>query len=119
MPQTHTTDKKAIIGVRWRRPARLWLLGAAVAVLAACSTVQLAYRQAPNLSYWWIDRQLDLNDAQEALVRQDVDAFFAWHRQQGLPELTSQLRRWQAQARNDWTVDQVCRDVDWVRERAL
>ncbi len=118
MPQSHTTKKTAIIGARWRRPARLWLLGAAVAVLAACSTVQLAYRQAPNLSYWWIDRQLDLNDAQEALVRQDVDAFFAWHRQQGLPELTSQLRRWQAQARNDWTADQVCREVEWLRGRA-
>ncbi len=118
MPQTHTTDKKAIIGARWGRPAR-WLLACAlVAGLAACSAVQLAYRQAPNVSYWWIDRQLDLTEAQEALVRQDVDAFFAWHRQQGLPELTHQLRRWQALARNDWTAEQVCREVEWLRGRA-
>jgi hypothetical protein len=118
MPQTHTTKKTPIIGGHWMRPVRLWLLGAAVSVLAACSAVQLAYRQAPNLSYWWIDRQLNLDDAQEALLRQDVDAFFVWHRQQGLPELTSQLRRWQAQARNDWTAEQVCREVDWLRGRA-
>jgi hypothetical protein len=119
MPLAHTTKKTAIIGARWGRAARWWLLGAAVAVLSACSAVQLAYRQAPNLMAWWINGQFNFNDAQAALVRQDVDAFFAWHRQQGLPELTGQLRRWQAQARNDWTADQVCREVDWVRERAL
>lgn len=115
----HTTKKTAIIGARWTRAARLWLLGATVAVLAACSTVQLAYRQAPNLMMWWINGQFSFNDAQAALVRQDVDAFFVWHRQQGLPELTAQLRQWQARAGRDWSADEVCREVDWVRERGL
>ncbi len=101
------------------RAGRWLLTGAVVVGLMACSALQVAYRQAPNLSYWWINGQVGLSDAQSPLVRQDVDAFFAWHRQQGLPELTSQLRRWQAQARNDWSADQVCREVEWLRGRGL
>jgi hypothetical protein len=119
MPTQHTAGKAPIIGLRWARPAR-WAVGLlAVSLLAACSALQLAYRQAPNLTYWWLNGQFSFNDAQSVLVRQDVDSFFAWHRKQALPELSNQLRRWQGLARSDWNTDQVCREVDWVRARLL
>ena len=119
MPTQHTAGKAPIIGLRWARPAR-WAVGLlAVSLLAACSALQLAYRQAPNLTYWWLNGQFSFNDAQSVLVRQDVDSFFAWHRKQALPELSNQLRRWQGLALSDWKADQVCREVDWVLARLL
>lgn len=81
----------------------------ALAALAGCSTVRLGYWQAPNLLYWWIDGHADLDEAQSARVRQDIDRFMAWHRAEELPRYAELLRRWQAMAPHDLTADAVCR----------
>ena len=39
--------------------AALVLLG-----LGGCSAVKLSYQNAPELTYWWLDSYLDLNDTQ-------------------------------------------------------
>src|SRR5690606_4368075 len=92
----------------------------ALAALAGCSTVRLGYWQAPNLLYWWIDGYADLNEAQSARVRQDIDRFMAWHRAEELPRYIALLRRWQAMAPHELTADAVCRQYGelhqaWVR----
>lgn len=92
----------------------------ALAALAGCSTVRLGYWQAPNLLYWWIDGHADLDEAQSARVRQDIDRFMAWHRTEELPRYAELLRRWQAMVPHDLTADAVCRQYDelhqaWMR----
>lgn len=98
--------------------ARLRAIGLAlgtVLLVAGCSTLQLGYNQAHPLLYWWIDGYADLNDAQSARLRQDIDGLLAWHRQQELPAYAQRLRQWRTLAAQDLTAEQVCREADVLR----
>jgi Family of unknown function (DUF6279) len=64
-------------------------------VLAGCSMVRLGYSQAPTLTYWWLDGYLDLDGAQSARLRDDLDRFFEWHRKNELPAYAALLARGQ------------------------
>lgn len=85
-----------------------------LAVLTACTATRMAYQQAPNLLHWWFDRQVDLDDAQSDWVRDDLNAFFAWHRREELPRIADRLRAWQALARGNPTHDELCREADAI-----
>ena len=101
---------------------RLWLALALVATLftlGACSTTRLAYNQAPNLLYWWLDGYMDFNSAQSGQARQDIDAFMAWHRSTELPIYARQLQQWQTLATQDITPAQACAQFDAVRAAVL
>lgn len=65
-------------------------------LLAACSSVQLAYNNAPLLLQYQMDSYLDLNDEQEALLSEELKQFQAWHRQDELPVYAQTLRQWAA-----------------------
>jgi hypothetical protein len=95
--------------------ARTLLVTVTLAVLTACSTVRLAYNQAPNLAYWWLDGYADLNGAQTTQVRQDIDRFMDWHRSNELPGYTAVLQQWQSLASQDITPAQACSQFDTVR----
>lgn len=97
---------------------RFWLTLALVATLftlGACSTARLAYNQAPNLLYWWLDGYMDFNGMQSDQARQDIDAFLAWHRSTELPIYALQLQQWQTLATQDISPAQVCTQFDAVR----
>ena len=97
---------------------RLWLALALVATLftlGACSTARLAYNQAPNLLYWWLDGYMDFNGTQSGQARQDIDAFLAWHRSTELPTYARQLLQWQTLATQDISPAQACAQFDAVR----
>lgn len=97
---------------------RRWLTLALVATLftlGACSTARLAYNQAPNLLYWWLDGYMDFNGTQSDQARQDIDAFMAWHRNTELPTYARQLQQWQTLAAQDMTPAQACAQFDAVR----
>lgn len=66
------------------------------ALLAACSSVQLAYNNAPLLLQYQMDSYLDLNDEQEALLSEQLQQFQAWHRQDELPLYAKTMRQWAA-----------------------
>ena len=91
---------------------RLWgIIGALLAVLVGvpgCSTLKLAYSNAPNLSYWWLDRYLDFDDAQTLKVRADLAAVQDWHRTHELPAYVDTLQNLQSLARAEVTPAQVC-----------
>lgn len=85
------------------------LLSALMALcLSACSAVQLSYHNAPELSYWWIDGYLDLNDAQSTKLRQGLSSLHAWHRQHELPVYLATLAQLQKAVGTDSTPNQVC-----------
>jgi len=87
--------------------------------LSACTTARLAYSQAPNLSYWWLDSHFDFDDGQASQVRDDIDGFFAWHRREELPVYADQLRRWRAMALRDVNADEACQQFDTLRQRLV
>ena len=99
--------------------ARGIFLAALAVVLVACSTIRLAYNQAPSLSYWWIDGYADLNEAQTLQMRRDIDGFFAWHRSSELPGYIARLQHWQRLAQTDSQADQVCAQFDVLRSAYL
>lgn len=76
--------------------------------LAGCSALQLGYQNAASLSYWWLDRYLDVNETQSPLLRQELGTLHAWHRHQQLPLYLNTLVKVQKLARTDSTPEQVC-----------
>jgi hypothetical protein len=106
----------------------LQIIGALVlaVLLGACSAIRLAYNQAPDLAYWWLDGYVDFNEQQSPRVREELAKLFAWHRVSELPKLASLLQKTQAQASGEWSSAQACKVFDDVRvaldavtERAL
>jgi hypothetical protein len=95
--------------------ARTFLVIVTLVVVTACSTVRLAYNQAPNLAYWWLDDYADFNGAQTTQVRQDIDRFMDWHRSSELPGYTAVLQQWQTLAPQEITPAQACSQFDTVR----
>ena len=94
-------------------PGRLsrWLVVlAAVSLLAclqACSTLKLGYQQGARLTYWWVDGQFDLQDAQVGPTREAIGRLFAWHRQDQLPRMVAVLRRAQDELQQPVTAPQI------------
>jgi hypothetical protein len=76
--------------------------------LAGCSMVRLAYDQAPNLVYWWIDGYVDVNGEQAPKLRDAVDGWFAWHRRSQLPEIAGLLARAQREVLEPSTAAHMC-----------
>ncbi len=63
----------------------------AATLLTACSAIKIAYNQAPDLTYWWLDGYFDFNEQQTPKVRDELAKLFAWHRAQELPKTASLL----------------------------
>ncbi|MFC5609289.1 DUF6279 family lipoprotein [Variovorax soli] len=88
-------------------------------LLAGCSTVKLAYNNAPELAYWWLDGYLDFDASQTPRVRGELDWLLAWHRQNELPQWIALLQKAQAMAPNDSTPAQACELAQAMRLRLL
>jgi hypothetical protein len=99
------------------RVARVCALVLMAATLTACTATRLAYNQAHNATYWWLDSHVDFNNGQSTPVRGDIHAFFQWHRANELPVYAGLLQRWQTLASQDMTSAQVCAEFDVIRQR--
>lgn len=87
------------------------IIGALLALipcLPGCSSVRLAYNNAPAMSYWWLDSYFDFNPAQSEKVRADLAALQAWHRGKQLPAYINTLEKLQRAAPANVTPEQVC-----------
>jgi hypothetical protein len=78
-----------------RRLSRLPLLAllAGITLLAACSRIDLAYRNLDWLLTWRIDSYLDLNAEQKAWLKPRLDRHLAWHCSTQMPQLASWLEQ--------------------------
>lgn len=65
----------------------------ALLILGGCNTMKLGYQQGDRLAFWWVDRYVDVSDAQEPPTREAIQRFFAWHRSHQLPEIATVLTR--------------------------
>jgi len=59
---------------------------AAAALLAGCSTLQLAYDNADTYARWEARAYLDVHDEQSDELDARIAAFHAWHREKALPQ---------------------------------
>ena len=64
-------------------------------LLQACSTVKLAYNQAPDLAYWYLDGYVDFSTEQSVQVKGDLNKLQIWHRQTQLPIYIDTLQKLQ------------------------
>lgn len=99
-----------------RRATRLFLLGIAL-LLAACSSLQLAYNHGDTLLYWWLDGYVDLDSDQKPWVKQDIDKFFQWHRKTQLRDYAQVLQTARRQLQGTPTEADLLADYDEIRER--
>lgn len=103
--------------MRWMRRAIIVAGLGALVTLAGCSAVRLGYNQAPQLTMWWLDGYLDLDDAQSPRVREALERWFAWHRRTQLPDYAALLARAHGEMAGSVTGAQVCAWADEVRSR--
>ena len=80
--------------------------------LIGCSSLTLAYNQLPLLAGLWANTYFDLDGAQRDRLKEQLQAWQAWHRREELPQWITLLR--QAQAALD---DGVTRDELLALER--
>jgi hypothetical protein len=94
------------------RFCRWILLIIAASALTACSTIKLAYNQAPDLTYWWLDGYFDFNEQQTPKVRDELAKLFAWHRANELPKTADLLAQASQLASGEVSSAQACKIFD-------
>ncbi|MBX7229902.1 MAG: hypothetical protein K1X48_09885 [Burkholderiaceae bacterium] len=100
----------------------IFLLPFIVVSLSACSAIGLAYNNADTLLLSQLDSYLDLDSRQELFAREKAAAFFAWHRQEELPEYASWLRSIKskiASGASDAQIAQLASEVNLRMDKAL
>lgn len=97
---------------------RAWIIAVCLALLSGCSALRLAYNQAPELAYWWLDGYFDFDERQAPMARAALDDWFAWHRASQLGDYAALLVRAQQEVLVDATAEQTCRWWTDLRQRA-
>lgn len=87
--------------------------------LQGCSTLRLAYSNAPTAAYWYLDGYLDFNEAQRPAVRTALTQIHQWHQQTQLPAYVQTLSRLQAQMASDTNPEQTCALYTQVQDTLL
>lgn len=107
-------------------PSRvLRIIGAAAVALAVglglggCSVVRIAYNQAPDAAYWWLDGYFDFNEPQTLRLRADLAQAHDWHRQTQLPAYADLLKDLQRRAPDNLSPAQACEVFTQVRQRLV
>jgi hypothetical protein len=85
--------------------------------LAGCGAVKIAYDHGDTVVMVWVGRYIDLDQAQEAMVRQRVTAFFAWHRSTQLADYIELATRLEVEAERPVSLDEVNKLEGELRER--
>jgi hypothetical protein len=93
------------------------IIGVVIAALAGCSTWRLGYGQGAELTYWWLERYVDFDEAQEPRAREAIAEWFRWHRSTQLPEYATLLAKLQAEALEPVTPAQICRWTEVIQQR--
>ncbi len=81
---------------------------AAISLLQACSAIKLAYNNAPEFGYWWLDGYVDFNESQTLKVRAELARLQQWHRADELPKISDLLQKAQRLAEADLSPAPVC-----------
>ena len=80
----------------------------AVCLLQACSAIKLAYNNASEFGYWWLDGYVDFTESQTLKVRAELARLQQWHRSDELPKIADLLQKAQRLAETDMGAGPVC-----------
>lgn len=86
------------------------------ALLGGCSSVRLAYSNASQLAWWWLDGHLDFSIEQTPAAKEAIDRYFEWHRRTQLPAYVGLLAQAQVAALAPTTPTAACRWQDELRD---
>ena len=89
------------------------------ATLNGCGMVRIAYNQAPDALYWWLDGYFDFNEAQTQRLRADLDTLQVWHRANELPAYLALLDKARTLAGGEVDSTQTCSLFQEGRARAI
>jgi len=84
-----------------------------------CSTVRLAYNQAPLAAYWYLDDYADFSDEQKPAVKAALNELHQWHRQTQLPAYIETLQKMQRQMTEPLTPARACEFYQEVQDRLM
>lgn len=96
---------------------RTWSVLAVLVLLAACSSLKLAYNNGDTLLYWWLDNYVDFESDQRPEVKKDIDNLFRWHRKTQLQDYIQILQKAQRQLQGNPTPADLLADYNDVRAR--
>ena len=99
-----------------RKLGRLFLI-TLMTVLAACSSLRLAYNNGDTLLYWWLDGYVDLTSDQKGVVQKEIDKLFSWHRKTQLNDYVQILQTGQKQLAGNLTAADLQADYDDIKGR--
>lgn len=100
-----------------RRVLKIIGLLTIAAALQACSAVKLAYNQAPELAYWYLDGYVDLSSAQTLQVKESLARLHTWHRQTQLPAYADLLQKLQQQMPGEIAAPEACTVFAEIRRK--
>ena len=86
-------------------------------MLQACSAAKLAYNQAPELAYWYLDGLVDFSSEQSVQVKNDLNKLQVWHRQTQLPIYIDTLQKMQQKIPLDVNAQDACSILSDVRSK--
>ncbi len=99
--------------------ARIISLLALACLLQSCGAVRLAYNQATDLAYWYLDGYVDFSSDQSLQVKDDLNKLQAWHRQTQLPSYIDTLQKLQQKVPADVSAGDACSIFSDVRRKAV
>ena len=87
--------------------------------LQACSFVKVAYNQAPELAYLYLDSYIDFNGTQSIQIKDELTKLQAWHRRTQLSLYIDTLQKFQRQIPSGMDATQACELFADVRLKLL
>ena len=94
-------------------------LSALMLGLQGCSTVRLAYNQAPLVVDWYLNDYVDFNAAQKPALKTALEQVHVWHRQTQLPAYIETLQKMQRQITEPLTPARVCDFYEEIQDHVL
>jgi hypothetical protein len=99
-------------------PRIIGLLAVALA-LQSCSAIKIAYNQAPELAYWYLDGYVDFSGNQMVQVKDELARLQAWHRQSQLPIYVDTLQKLQQEVPANISSERVCSIYSDLRKKLM
>ncbi len=87
-------------------------------LLTGCSAIRLAYNNAPQFAWWWLDGYMDFSAEHSPRVKEALEQWFSWHRQTQLTDYANWLAALEKRVHEPTTGAEVCALFDQAREKA-
>ena len=103
----------------YKRVTKSISLLALASLVCACSAVKIAYNQAPDLAYWYLDGYLDFTGTQSLQVKGELNRLQSWHRQTQLPSYVELLQKLQQQMPSELDATLSCQIYGDARRKLM